>query len=47
MYFVCTLNIDVFKVRDVRTTDDTMLTVKLMVFYELSDVIKMVRFLIS
>ena len=29
--------------RDVRTADDAMLTVKLMIFYELTDVIKLVR----
>lgn len=32
-----------YNVREVRTTDDTMLTVKLMLFYELTDVIKMLE----
>ena len=31
------------KVRDVRTNDDTLITVKLMVFYELRDIETMVR----
>lgn len=31
-----------FKVKDVRTNDDTLITVKLMVFYELSDIETMV-----
>ncbi|KAK2170014.1 hypothetical protein LSH36_5g17031 [Paralvinella palmiformis] len=32
-----------YDVRDVRTNDDTMLTVKLMIFYELKDVIRMLE----
>ncbi len=32
-----------WQVRDVRTTDDTLLTVKLMIFFELKDIIEMVR----
>ena len=31
-----------FQVKDVRTNDDTMITVKLMLFYEMKDVLKMV-----
>ena len=31
-----------FQVREVRTTDDTLLTVKLMIFFELKDIIEMV-----
>ena len=31
-----------FQVKDVRTNDDTMITVKLMLFYELKDILKMV-----
>ena len=30
------------QVKDVRTNDDTMITVKLMLFYELKDILKMV-----
>ena len=29
-----------FQVKDVRTNDDTMITVKLMLFYELKDILK-------
>ncbi len=32
-----------YTVREVRTTDDTMVSVKLMIFYELKDIIKMVK----
>ena len=32
-----------YNVREVRTNDDTMLTVKLMIFYQLKDIITMVR----
>lgn len=34
-----------WQVKEVRTLDDTMITVKLMIFYELKDVIKMVCFI--
>ena len=48
--YVCTYTMDhiklnemlLFKVKDVRTNDDTLITVKLMIFYELSDVETMV-----
>jgi hypothetical protein len=36
-----------YNVKDVRTVDDTMITVKLMLFFELKDIIKMVRICIS
>lgn len=39
---VCVHEMLLFKVKDVRTNDDTLITVKLMVFYELSDVETMV-----
>ena len=31
-----------FKVKEVRTSDDTLITIKLMVIYELQDIITMV-----
>ena len=31
------------QVREVRTSDDTMLTVKVMLFYQMKDILKMVR----
>ena len=44
--FQCSFSLQVFvflQVRDVRTTDDTLLTVKLMIFFELTDIIEMVN----
>jgi hypothetical protein len=37
-----TMVIICLQVKEVRTLDDTMITVKLMLFYELKDVMKMV-----
>ena len=38
----CVHEMLLFKVKDVRTNDDTLITVKLMIFYELSDIETMV-----
>ena len=41
----CVVYCVLLKVRDVRTNDDTMITVKLMVFYELRDIETMVTYI--
>ena len=43
-YFLSLSPFMYFQVREVRTSDDTMLTVKIMMFYQMKDVLTMVTF---